>query len=45
MTDLTTNGVVPLASLHKLLANPEKYVHDFSSNSNDSPRHDRVELS
>ncbi len=44
-TDLTTNGVVPLASLQKLLAHPEQFTHGFSSDSNDSPRHDRIERS
>jgi hypothetical protein len=27
--DLSANGVVPLESLHELLAEPERYAHDF----------------
>jgi hypothetical protein len=27
--DLSANGVVPLDSLHELLAQPERYAHDF----------------
>ena len=29
--DLSTNGVVPLASLHELLQHPEQYTQGFSS--------------
>jgi hypothetical protein len=37
--DLTSNGVVPLASLHELLQHPERYTHEFST---ERSRHDQV---
>lgn len=36
--DLSANGIVPLESLHELLAHPERYLHDFATS--DAHRND-----
>lgn len=42
--DLTANGIVPLASLHELLNNPERYAHGFGAG-NSHREQTRVERS
>ena len=39
----TTNGVVPLDSLHELLAHPEQYEHDFANGQSDNRSPDAID--